>query len=80
MSLISFCHYVIYRTSLRRAERALSQLGGTVRRHAWMPMRSKLAKGMRAVYLQVTPRNRLEGEFRCQLKQQSAVVPLVELY
>ena len=80
MSLISFRHYATYRTSVRGAESALSQPGGAVGRHAWMPMRSKLAQGRRAVHLQVMPRNRAEGEFRHQLKQQPAVVLLVEPY
>lgn len=80
MSLISFCHYITDRTSVRGAESALSQPGGAVGRHAWKPMRSKFAWGRRAIHLQVMPRNRAEGEFRCQLKQQSAVILLVELY
>lgn len=80
MSLTSFWHCVTLRTSASGAGSALSHPGGAVERRAWMPTRSKPAWGRRATRLQFMPRNRAEGEFRHQLKQQSAFVLLAEPY
>lgn len=78
--MVNICHRVTCRTSVRGAERTSSQPGGAVGMHAWMPPRSKLARGSRAVHLQIIARNSVEGEFRCHLKLQSAVILLVEPY
>lgn len=77
--LVDNCPHFTYSISVKGADRTVSQPGEALGRCAGTSMMRKLPWKGSNVHLQVMPRNRVEGEFRCQLKQQSAVILHVEL-